>query len=643
MRFFLVALLGILGIGAPAASQNAAPTRMTTADFAAQQEWSNPRLSPDGSRIALVMHDAKEKRIVILDAENPQTVIRQALLGEPPLQALRWAGNDRLLIKLQTYKPVFGFTRPADRLFIYDISADRSYEAAPEFNGTYSGDLVYVDRSGEWALVAGQNDQNDYPSIRRVDLSTGKSKQIQHQMRGVWDWYADRDGVVRAAIQYSKTNDFALQYRDNEDDKFKRITINLQRDSDDEIMVESIFLSLTDAPSTAISNHRKGRFGVYEFDLQRGRIGEPIFEHPTHDIDSYYLDNESGSVLGIRYQDDRPRIHWLDEEMKRHQARIDRALPGMANRIASFASDRNRMIIHSSRGADPGLYYLLDIGAGRMDVIANPYERVDPDQLSPVQHVEYRARDGLEIDAYLTLPKDREATNLPLVLLPHGGPFARDTWSYDPLVQFIASLGYAVLQPNFRGSTGRGREFVEKGYGQFGTGMMTDMYDGIDWLAAQGIVDPKRVCIAGASYGGYAAMWGAIDAPERFRCAVSYAGISDLASMRRYDRKLLVPVRYTEFWRDMIAGDVDAMDDLDHISPLNYARRLAVPMFIAHGKKDRIVPVEQSEKMIAALHRAEKPFDWMIYEESAHGFDEEEEFDDFLRRLAAFLAQHNPA
>jgi dipeptidyl aminopeptidase/acylaminoacyl peptidase len=276
-----------------------------------------------------------------------------------------------------------------------------------------------------------------------------------------------------------------------------------------------------------------------------------------------------------------------------------------------------------------------------MHALFAPYARVTPGGLSPVTAVNYSARDGLNLPAYLTLPQGREAKNLPLIVLPHGGPFARDEWSYDPLVQFLANRGYAVLQPQFRGSTGYGKDFVSRGYGEYGRKMQDDLDDGVDWLARSGKVDPKRVCIVGMSYGGYAAMWGAVRNPERYRCAASWAGVSDLRSQLSHDRKSFSATRYFKEWRTKVAGEGKV--DLAAVSPLAFAHQLKVPLFIAHGEEDETVPVTQSRKMVEALTSARANVTSAFYKDSGHDFGTAADVEDFLRRLEAFLAKHNPS
>jgi dipeptidyl aminopeptidase/acylaminoacyl peptidase len=385
-----------------------------------------------------------------------------------------------------------------------------------------------------------------------------------------------------------------------------------------------------------------GRFGVYEYDFATDTRGAAIFEHPEVDAVAAVM-GENGRVDGVAYEDDRRRIRWLNPDLQRVQANIDRALPGKDNLILSRSSDGNRVLIFSSAADDPGTYYVYDRATHRIEGFAGPYDGLANRRFAPVRPIRFHNRDGAEIPGYLTLPPDRGERNLPLILMPHGGPFARDSWSFDPWVQFLAARGYAVLQVNFRGSTGYGRSYVERGFGQFGSGMIDDLEDGVDWLAQEGMIDPHRVCVMGASYGGYAALWAPIRHPDRYRCAISFAGVTDVRSMLRYDNRLFVAPRYSREWRRRIEGEERA--DLSLISPLQQAARLSLPVLIAHGAQDRNVPVAQSRDLVRALTRAgtNHHVESVFYPEEAHGFSKPEDSVDFLTRVEAFLARHNPA
>ncbi|HEX8263599.1 MAG TPA: S9 family peptidase, partial [Allosphingosinicella sp.] len=341
------------------------------------------------------------------------------------------------------------------------------------------------------------------------------------------------------------------------------------------------------------------------------------------------------------YADDRDRIFWIDPEMRSVQARIDKALPNAVNRIVSRDAADTKMIVWSTGAADPGTYYLYDRSSRAMSELARPYGALEGKTLAAVETVRYPARDGLVIPAYLTKPPGRPEAALPLIVMPHGGPFARDKWAYDGCAQFLANRGYVVLQPNFRGSTGFGKAFVDAATGQYGRKMQDDLDDGVRWLAGRGLVDPKRVCIMGASYGGYAAMWGAARNPDIYRCAISFAGISEVRTMLRYDPSTGIARRYYKDWRDRIRGEEGF--DLAAVSPLNRAAAIRVPLLIAHGEEDHVVPVAQSRNMHEAMRRAKIDHEFVVYPGEGHGFKKAANSIDFLKRVEAFLALHNPS
>jgi dipeptidyl aminopeptidase/acylaminoacyl peptidase len=255
--------------------------------------------------------------------------------------------------------------------------------------------------------------------------------------------------------------------------------------------------------------------------------------------------------------------------------------------------------------------------------------------LSPVSTVEYKARDGTPIEAVVTLPRGRQHRGLPLIVMPHGGPEARDSEAYDWCVQFLAEQGYAVIQPNYRGSSGYGKAFTDLGKGEWGLKMQDDLIDGIEWLAKQGVVDPKRVCVVGASYGGYAAMRGAQRDGAHYRCAVSYAGISDLNAMLKYDRSI--------FGREMGAYWKARAADLDAVSPRFHAAEFGAPILIAHGMEDKRVPVKQSRMLVSELQKSGKPYEYVEQKYGDHHFSRADDRLEFLKRLKAFLDKHNPA
>jgi dipeptidyl aminopeptidase/acylaminoacyl peptidase len=602
--------------------------------FASLPDLYRPILSPDGHRIAARKTADGTTTLVIVDADHPLAAARAIPLGKAHVADLKWAGNQRLLLTVQSIYEINGYEFPFRRLLAIDVDTGASRVVDRKSRGMYAGDVIYADPGGTWALVVGQDTVQDYPSVKRVDLATGDATVIEHARPDVWDWYADENGVVRAGIAYDGSR-WTIWYRDKPGEKLRAIHGKIPKD-DDSAVDRFIFRG---NHSWVITNERTGRFGLYEYDLQSQAMGKAIFENPEVDLDDVLYDPLSGEITAVEYQDDRSRIFWIDPEMKKLQGKLDAAVPNAVNLTVGWSRDEKRVLVWSASAADPGRYFLLDRTSRQMSPVVEPYPMIDPDQLAPVKAIRYQARDGLTLRGYLTLPRGREARDLPLILLPHGGPFARDDWEYDAFVQLLANRGYAVLQPEFRGSTGFGKDFVSKGYGEIGKEMQDDLDDGVDWLAKSGQIDPKRVCIVGFSYGGYAAMWGAIRNPNRYRCAVSWAGPSDLPAMMRYDRKQFSATRYFREFRKKFPSE----DELKAVSPINFADRLKTPLLIGHGEDDGTVPPKQSHRMVDALQKAGANVSPVFYKDSEHSFSSSKDMEDWMKRLEAFLAKYNPA
>lgn len=648
-RFAAAVGTAIAIIAAPLGAQPAAPTAaqpepaapptgpLPIEALARPPYITDPVLSPDGNRIAARLTINDRKWIGIWD-------LRSGIDSQPRLYAqdsfdvrwLRWAGASRLLVGIQLVRRYDGIEIPVTRIISLDVTNWRG-TALQTGEGIVGDDVIFVDPGGTHALVSTQAAADQYPDVRRIDLASGESTVVQRWRFGVWDWFADRSGVVRAGVDTSD-NGIKLYYRAGPTEELRRIVS--RRYPQDGSVIETIRFVAGTERGIVVTNAVTGRFAIYDYDFATDTRGDALFEHPQADVTSAFR-GADGGIDGVAYEDDRHRFHWINPELQRLQGTIDRALPGKINWILGQADDGFRVLIWSSAADDTGTYYLFDRRARRIEPFANPYEGLADHRLAPVRAVTYRSRDGTDVPGYLTLPQGRAERGLPLILMPHGGPFARDSWEFDPWVQFLASRGYAVLQANFRGSTGYGRAYVERGFGQWGSGMIDDLEDGVDWLAGQGIIDARRVCVMGASYGGYVALWAPIRNPDRYRCAISFAGISDVRSMLRYDNRQFAAPRYSREWRRRVAGE--ERTDLDAISPLRQATRVRVPVLIAHGARDTNVPVAQSRNLVRALTRSGAAMESVFYPEAGHGFTRPQDSADFLRRVEAFLARHNPA
>jgi len=633
------ALALVLAATAGKASDAPAAVPVPAEAFAELPFISEPVLSPDGVSIAAKALVAGKTKLVVFKAADMSRPPLVYEMGDKKINDINWAGPNRVLLTIGMTMELYDQQVPISRLLSIDVMTNAVNVLDRKSHGILAGDVLYADPAGGWLLVASQDDIYSTPSVKRIDLTTGAVTVAEKARDDVWDWYADGAGAVRAGIAYNGDR-WTIWYRDKAGDALTAIKGKRDK-NDDSGTVDSLRFLAGDNSGLIVTNGRTGRFAAYHYDFRTGTIGDAIYENPEVDISSVMFDPVSGTVSGINYEDDRRRIMWLDPKMRAIQATIEKALPGAENTIVSQSNDRNRLLVWSGGAADPGTYYLYDRKAGRMDPVAQPYTKLAGVELAPVSAVHYAARDGLSLPAYLTMPLHRGDKALPLVIMPHGGPFARDDWEYDPFVQFLASRGYAVLQPEFRGSTGYGKAFVEKGYGQWGRKMQDDVDDGVDWLVKAGKVDPKRVCIMGASYGGYAALWGAIRNPEKYRCAISFAGVTDIDAILRYDRRSFSAPRYFKRWQTKVAGE-DKID-LDTVSPLAQAARLTIPVLIAQGEKDTTVPPRQAHQMVNALTKYHANLESVFYKEEVHGFSKPENMADFLRRMDAFLHKHNPA
>lgn len=638
--------------GAPAvAARPAAPPAPTPApaaapsgpipveDFARLPFLSDAQISPDGTRIAGRVSAQGNQSIAIWTLSGGAAQVPQ-LIAANGNQSFEWAGDSHLLISIsRTFIFATGdgvLPIPFQQVMSYDLQTQKLTALGP--GGGFIQTVIYNDPLGRYVLLSSLADLQHTPRVLRIDLATGASVEVQPPMRGVWTWFADANGVIRVGVDYGERRT-RIYYRPDAQSQLQ--LVDNRRNAEDDSVIDMVRFITNTNRGIVITNAETGRFAVYDYDFATNTRGAVLFARPDVDVTSGIFGRDGG-LDGVAYEDDRPRVRWLNPEMERLQSRIDRTFTDHTNLILNRSRDGNRVLIYSTAADDPGTYYVFDQAARRMEIFASPYETLVGRNFAPVRPVTYRSRDGLDIPAYLTLPPGRPGRGLPLIVMPHGGPFVRDSWAFNPDVQFLASRGYAVLQPNYRGSTGYGRQFAERGYGQFGTGMIDDVDDGVDWLVHEGIADASRVCIMGASYGGYAAIWGAMRSPQRYRCAISLAGPTDLSAMMRYDTRYFIARRYVGEWRRRIQGE--ERNDLNAISPLRHPEMLRVPTLIAHGEQDINVPPDQGHRLVRALERAHVAnVESVFYPKSGHGFTDATEAADYYRRVEAFLAAHNPA
>lgn len=626
---------------APAPEAKPAPANAgppTAAAFAQLPFIEAPSLSPDGTRVAARIAVQGKMRLAIIPLADT-TKLKLLDPGDFELIGWKWVNNDWLLLSTGEMQPVEGDSWYVSRAFGVRADGGKINALAMPTTGQNGADILWIARDGSpHALIAMQNsiymDENFWPQVRDFDVSTGKSKIVQSSITNVMDWYADTAGTVRMGIVYDDDRrSYRTLYRAQPGAPLKPIQRVLAKGS---TLSTLPALILPQSGKAIAVDDADGFDAVYDFDLDTMKIGAKIFDAPGYDVGGPFLDPTGTKMMGFQYTDTRTRTKWLDPTLAQVQADLDKAVPNLWPDIVSWSNDLSVLLVHIGAADSAGAYYLYRPPDGRMSVFATINATLGTKTYAPVKTVRYTARDGTEMSAVLTLPKGREAKNLPLILMPHGGPAVRDDEEWDWWAQFLASRGYAVLQPNYRGSTGFGTHFNKLGEGQWGLKMQDDLVDAVGWATKQGIADSKRVCIVGGSYGGYAAFRAAQRDKGIYRCAVSFAGISDMTAMLRYDGSFLNGGRNKDYLRKQAP-------DLKSVSPIYFATEFSTPILIMHGKADQVVPVKQSREMVERLKAAGAVYRYVEQPLGDHHLTRQADRLQFLEELEAFLAKYNPA
>ena len=622
---------------APASAPAARPTRYDTSVFAELPAIEAPSLSPSGDKIAarIAVNGVQYFGIYPVAGGDPAIVA----LGDTDLNWWRWVNDDWLVIGVGQTVPVQDEEWYLTRAFGVKADAKKLVKLNKDTAGQNASDLIWVARDGSPRILLGsQNsiygDNVDFwPRVDEIDVTTGRAKRVQSGQSGVWNWYADGSGIVR--MGYALSDDGRkrrLYYRQQRGDNFK--VIDRATSIDDSLEMPAMFLG-DPTKALIIGDDADGYSALYEYDLTKLERGKQLYASKGYDIGGLWSDAAGSGYLGIDVTRDKPGMVWSDPAMLELQKKLDGMIKGGQPEIVSMSRDHGTVIFRAGAASGPGGYFLFHAADGTVDPIGSDNRTLGMKLVHRVRTIRYKARDGLEIPAVLTLPNG-DPHNAPLIVMPHGGPFARDAEEWDWWAQFLADRGYVVIQPNYRGSSGYGTKFTRKGIGQWGLAMQDDLDDAVTALAAQGLIDPKRVCMVGASYGGYAAMRAAQRDGSRYRCAVSYAGVSDLNRMLRFNGNFLGAGARQDWLRQQVG-------DLKGVSPLNFPEQFSTPILIVHGKKDRTVPVSQSRLMAKRLKEAGKNATYIEQPEGDHHFTREADRLEFLKALEDFLAKYNPA
>lgn len=614
------------------------PPTIAAKDFAGRSAFWDAQLSPDGTKFSYLRRRDGVAQFIIADVDTRQLV--RAFGTDPSDQFgwYRWVTNDKLLLSVSHAGKFQGEDVRYTRLILIDVATGTMSRLFGRTDVVEGDNVIHYAPDGSHILVAIQKTIYEYPSVMRHELAPdGEATTIQGPRDGVWNWIADNNGVVRMGVG-RKDGRLRLFYRSDATGTLKLIESLKEGTESKEKYWDAVQILGGSDEGYVLSEGESGRVGLRRYNFATRTMLETIYEHPEWDIDAVGI--KDGVPFAAYYTADRDEVHYLDPALASQHKALKKALGDVEVWVPSRAADNSRMLVMATNEADPGVLYMYEHAAKRMAEVSQFRPALDFTSLARPRPMQYAARDGTVIRGYLTLPRGRVAKGLPLIVMPHGGPYGiRDKLEYNDEVQLLANRGYAVLQPNFRGSGGYGDAFFELGTGQMGRKMQDDLDDAMDWAVKEGIADPARVCVVGGSYGGYAAMWAVLRNPERYRCAASWAGVTDLERQLRYDSQSFSRGGFKR-WRDRVRGA--GVSEVKTVSPMGRAGTLNRPLLLAHGTKDIVVPFSQYTMFEKASRMAPVKPETLVIKDEGHSFSSPENEQQWYEALASFLAKHNP-
>ncbi|HEX4985730.1 MAG TPA: S9 family peptidase [Burkholderiales bacterium] len=609
--------------------------------FASLAPIESPRLSPSGKYVAFIRNlDGKAFLVTQELGARDSRVVLKTDNKKYHFHDFQWAGDDYLLVGASYREHARGVLTMETRMLAVDrqgatvkptlvrSAADRRH--VPQFQDVVIGSDP---ADSKQVLVSLDLDTPTRPDVYRLNVQTGRKTVVERNPGTVYRWMADRQGVVRAGYGwYGKTMSFIVKPPGR-----SGWTVLSKFDGTDAMQrqqgVHSLLGFDADARWLYASAYHQGRLAIFRID-----IADPAFARqlvaadPGFDISGELIYAPwLGKVVGAYYEGGSARFIFWEQGARDLQGAVDRVLPERVNLIESSSEDGRRHVIRSEAGRHPPRHYLLDTAEGTISKISDDFPALHDEDLVQAEEVSFRSRDGWLIQGYLTRPA---AAAAPMIVFPHGGPVARDTAAFNYWTQFFASRGWNVLQINFRGSWGFGHEFMTAGFRRWGLEMQDDITDGVRWAIERGIADPGRICIVGGSYGGYAALMGVAKTPALYRCAVSFAGLSDLRDFLSSQSAFL---GYELGAEQMIGKWWGDRERLRQTSPVNHAGDIRTPLLIIHGEEDYIVPVSQSRDMVAALKRAGAPCRYLELPLGDHYLSREEDRLKAFAEMEAFL------
>ena len=620
----MIAMSAVLVPGAAMQKTTTTVPLIPLKDFFRNPEKTEFELSPNGEYLAFMQ--PWEKRLnVFIQKIGSDTAVRVTNAKERDIAGYAWKGNDRIIF-LQDAGGDEYF-----RLFSVGVDGSNPKDLTPfeKVRADIIDDLQDIPNE----MLVGLNKRNPQIfDVYRINVSTGEMKMIAENPGNITGWQTDWDGKLRLATTTDGVNN-TLLYRKSESDKFAPVITTSFKEG-----VTPLSFTFDNKHIYVATNLGRDKTAIVKYDVENKKELETIFQHPEVDVMNLLSSRARKVITGVSFTTEKSHYKFFDKEREALQNELEKRLPGYEVRVAGFDRQEDKCLVRTFSDRSLGAYYYYDLKSKDLKKLADDSPWIKETDMAEMKPISYQSRDGLTIHGYLTLPKGIAAKNLPVVVNPHGGPWYRDSWGYNPEVQFLANRGYAVLQMNFRGSTGYGRKFWEASFKEWGKSMQNDITDGVQYLIKQGVADPKRIAIYGGSYGGYATLAGLTFTPDLYACGVDYVGVANLFTFMKSIPPYWKP--YLDMLYEMVGNPEKDKSLLETASPVFHVDKIKAPLLIAQGANDPRVNKNESDQMVAALKARGIDVPYLVKDNEGHGFHNEENRFDFYRAMESFLGKY---
>ena len=594
-------------------------------DFFRNPERAYFRISSDGKTLSFMQPWERRMNIYVQPVGSKAEPVRITSEKDRDIPNYFWKGPNRVVYT----KDVGGDEN--DHIVVVDKRGGEPKDVTP-FPGVKAQIVDALDEFPDRMLVGLNQRNKEIFDVYDLDLATGNLTLVAENPGNITSWGADHAGRIRYAVATDGVNNTYL-YRDDPKAPFKPVLTTSFRDS-----FGPQFFTADNKKLYVASNVGRDKVAIVLVDPATAKEEKVVYQRDDVDIAGLAWSKHRKRAAYASYETAKQARHYLDPDAEKLFKALEARLPGYFVSLQSTTDDENRMIVAASNDRTQGTRYLYDRAADKLTKLGEVQPWLPESKMATQKPIVYTSRDGLTINAYLTVPNGKEAKNLPVIVNPHGGPWFRDSWGFNPEVQFLASRGYAVLQMNFRGSTGYGRKFWEASFKEWGGTMQNDITDGVQYLVKEGIADPKRICIYGASYGGYATLAGMAYTPDLYACGVDYVGVANLFTFLKTIPPYWKP--YLEMMYEMVGHPEKDKDRLTKASPALNADRIKAPLLIAQGARDPRVNKDESDQMVAALKARGIDVPYIVKDNEGHGFHNEENQFAFYEQMEQFLAKH---